>query len=180
MDKKQTKPVTPFDELTVSPELQIMKLLLPYTPPSNQQMLGILIKFLELQHTIVFFQNHTLKMQSRTGSGNPPSFTDMLEEIAPYLAPDGSQIVNQFREMADMMNLMNGVLSPEQQEMFQMYQSMFAQEGGGTNGRMDEQSASEKYGSDEIRADSNGSIPNIGKERKGTAPGNDDPDYKCE
>lgn len=32
MDQDQTERMTPFDELVTSPTLQIMKLLIPYTP----------------------------------------------------------------------------------------------------------------------------------------------------
>lgn len=208
MEKKSSKPMTPFDELTVSPELQIIKLLLPYTPPSNQKMLGILVKFLELQHTARLFQNFTLKTQSQTSGRTPPSFADILEEISPYLPAQGTQMLHSFREMMNMMELfqmfqetsassennnntaptfgvfnpmdiMKGMLSPEQQEMFQMYQSMFDQEGDKTNGRMDEQSSSKEYRSDEVRTHSDGSIEDSGQIRKGTDANHDGSDYEC-
>ena len=37
MDKRTPLPMTPFDTLTSSGELQMVKLLLPYTPPAIQQ-----------------------------------------------------------------------------------------------------------------------------------------------
>lgn len=105
MEKDSLKPMTPFDELTVPPELQIMKLLLPYTPASNQQMLGILIKFLELQHTVHLFRHAALKTQSQTSNGNPPSFADILDEISPYLPSQGLQMIHTFHEIMNIMEL---------------------------------------------------------------------------
>ena len=40
MDKNLPGPMTPFDDLITSPELQIMKLLIPYAPASKRQMLA--------------------------------------------------------------------------------------------------------------------------------------------
>ena len=48
---------TPFDQLISTQSLQILKLLIPYTPPENQRFLAVYTKFLELQHTIDFFFN---------------------------------------------------------------------------------------------------------------------------
>ena len=55
MDQDQTERMTPFDELVTSPTLQIMKLLIPYTPFSGRRMLASFIKFIELQRTIRLF-----------------------------------------------------------------------------------------------------------------------------
>lgn len=212
MEKDSLKPMTPFDELTVPPELQIMKLLLPYTPASNQQMLGILIKFLELQHTVHLFRHATLKTQSQTSNGNPPSFADILDEISPYLPSQGLQMIHTFHEIMNIMelaktlretsdscenssdntaksspfgtfnpaDLMKGMLSPEQQEMFQMYQSMFEQEGEPTHGQMDGTSSSEKYGTEEIRANSDDRRTDCRKVREESCTDYDGADYQCQ
>ena len=44
MDKRTPLPMTPFDTLTSSGELQMLKLLLPYTPPATQRMLAFFIR----------------------------------------------------------------------------------------------------------------------------------------
>lgn len=167
MEKKPPRPMPPFDELTIPAELQTLKLLLPYTPVSEQQSLWILIKFMELQHTIQFFRQQQNRLHSQTFRRFPVSMAEMLEEITPYLPPEEAEMLNTFRnvmnimEMMQMfqentdasesppekhsadtgspgqqspfhfdsmnpMDLMMGMLSPEQQEMFRMYQSMFS------------------------------------------------------
>ena len=47
MEKKPVIPMTPFDELVTSPQLQAIKLLLPYAPVSEQRLLASFIKFQE-------------------------------------------------------------------------------------------------------------------------------------
>ena len=179
MEKKPPRPMTPFDEWTVPNELHTLKLLLPYTPAASQPALGMLIKVIELQHTMDYFQQKKNFIQSQDFSSGFSSPLDMLEEISPYLPPDEASMLNTFRNMMnimdmvqmmqefsggmetdfdpsgspdseassgndagcregepsfgmfgggfDPMQLMMGMLSPEQQEMFQMYQTMFSQ-----------------------------------------------------
>lgn len=193
MEKKPPKPMTPFDEWTVPNELHTLKLLLPYTPAASQPALGMLIKVIELQHTMDYFQQKKNFIHSQDFSGGFSSPLDMLEEISPYLPPEEADMINTFRNMMNIMdmvqmmqtfsdtgedasantntsdgdissaglehsenknsfkesdtpgsqdtssrpdgfssafnpmNLVMGMLSPEQQEMFEMYQTMFSQ-----------------------------------------------------
>lgn len=151
MDPKQPEPMTPFDEITEPRQLRFLKLLLPFLPASNQRILGVFIKFLELQHTIqvfrhtadsVFFQ---FSNQNRTTLNNPSA---LLEAMIPYLSSEELQTANTFRSAMSMMEMMQafsqqngnsesdtgfnpmdfmmGMLSPEQQDLFQTYQTMFS------------------------------------------------------
>ena len=179
MEKKPSTPMTPFDEWTVPRELHILKLLIPYTPAASQQTLGILVKIMELQHTFQYFQQQKNALHSQEASAGFSSPLDMLEEIAPYLPPEHAQMLGTFRNMMnimdmvqmmqefsadtenesgspepdapsqntagkrdsqnifgnlgggfDPMQLVMGMLSPEQQEMFELYQTMFSQPEG--------------------------------------------------
>lgn len=166
MEKKTPRPMIPFDELVNSPMLQMLKLFLPYTPASNQRFLGIFVKFLEFKETISFFQepNYNLQAQDR-GENRPPSPTEMLMELKPYLPPRQSEMIETFLNMLNMMEMVQmfqdmpqdtegspdtenaegpnhsqnmfsggvnpmdmvmGMLTPEQQNMFQMYNNMFS------------------------------------------------------
>ena len=193
MEKKSTTPLSPFDELTIPSELQLLKLILPYTPVTNQKMLGILIKFLELEYTIDFFQHCTLKLHSQTTDA-PVSFSNVISEIAPYLSKRDSQMLASVQNILNILEMMqtfqdtsstspadlfSGMLSPEQQEMFQMYQTMFQQEGDSQNERMDESSTSKEYESDEIQPHSDGCDQNSRKKRKGIDADYDGSDHEC-
>ena len=193
MEKKSTTPLSPFDELTIPSELQLLKLILPYTPVTNQKMLGILIKLLELEYTIDFFQHCTLKLHSQTTDA-PVSFSNIISEIAPYLSKRDSQMLASVQNILNILEMMqtfqdtsstspadlfSGMLSPEQQEMFQMYQTMFQQEGDSQNERMEESSTSKEYESDEIQPHSDGCDQNSRKKRKGIDADYDGSDHEC-
>lgn len=181
METKPTRPMTPFDEWTVPNELHTLKLLLPYTPAASQPALGMLIKVIELQHTMEYFQTRKQDVQGQDFSKGFSSPMEMLGEIAPYLPPEQANMIDTFRNMMnimemvqmmqtftdsdgtasaadpddsnaaasaahsgqngekddfgmsgssgggfDPMNLVMGMLSPKQQEMFEMYQTMFS------------------------------------------------------
>lgn len=165
MEKKSTTPMTPFDEWTVPNELHTLKLLLPYTPASSQQALGILIKVMELQHTIQYFDRQKNFLHEQEFSSGLSSPLKMLEEISPYLPPEQANMLETFRNVMNMMDMVQmmqsfsedngntsadhndfesensgetnsgfdpmqlvmGMLSPEQKDMFEMYQTMFSQ-----------------------------------------------------
>ena len=144
MEQNSLKPMTPFDNLVTPPFLYTLKLLLPYTPPSVQRFFGIYIKFLELRHTMEYFQGFDFS-----------SPANILEGLKPYMEPAEKEMMEQMSSMMNMMemvrsmqsmpegtsdssaqgfgafnpmDMMKGMLSPEQQEMFEMYSTMFEQE----------------------------------------------------
>ena len=146
MEHKPPRPMTPFDDLVTPPYLYTLKLLLPYTPSSNQRFLAIYIKFLELRFTLESFHGFSSCNRSLHGQNASAPF-GMFEEIKPYMAPEEKEQMEQMETMMNMMELfqsmqavqgeageggnfnpmdmMMGMLSPEQQEMFQMYNNMF-------------------------------------------------------
>lgn len=147
MDNKQPEPMTPFDELTMPKQLRLIKLLLPFTPAISQRTLGILIKFFELQHTIQYFQKSYDQNFSKEQSNPFDNPANILDLLLPYLSPDEKQTADSFRQIIDMMELMQAfsnqkdggcdssetnpmdfvmnMFSPEQQEIFQNYQEIF-------------------------------------------------------
>lgn len=193
MDKNLPGPMTPFDDLVTSPELQIMKLLIPYAPASGRKMLAACVKIMELRETLHIFSGKkgAVRAQMLTEEENP-SPIDLLNSFRPYLKPREAaaldMVINLKEMMAvmemiqstsssepgapalDPMDLLSGMLSPEQQEMFRMYTDMFSQaesspqKGDDIDGnrRMDEQSCNEEYRSRQTGADSDGSIENLG------------------
>lgn len=141
MNQETPYPMTPFDIKITDDNLQMMKLLLPYVPPPMQKMLGVYVKFLEMQHALDYFHSATLDAQSFEQKRN--SLFTMLSEIRPYLRGKQTDMIDQllqasqmmemfqtFQDMssdnADPMSMMMGMLSPEQQAMFETYNDMFA------------------------------------------------------
>ena len=88
MDKNLPGPMTPFDDLVTSPELQIMKLLIPYAPASGRKMLAACVKIMELRETLHIFSGKkgAVRAQMLTEEENP-SPIDLLNSFRPYLKP---------------------------------------------------------------------------------------------
>ena len=123
--------LTPFDNRINNPTLQMIKLLIPYLPPKNQRILAIYIKFVEFHNTLSSFRVFRSKTHS-TG--------DMLNEIRPYLPQDIFDSIDNILNIMNMMEMMNtsdpnemlkNMLTPEQQSMFEMYNTMFSNDEGG-------------------------------------------------
>lgn len=166
MEKKSPAPMTPFDELVTSPQLQMLKLILPYTPVSGQQMLAAFIKFAELRETLFLFRRFGGNISAQVLQDSDTLSSDgILDAIKPYLDPQSADALDMILNMRDMMgmaemmqnasgedgpspdplDMMAGMLSPEQQEAFRTYSSMFSQaadsvkKGDDDHGQLDEQ-----------------------------------------
>lgn len=193
MDRNLPGPMTPFDDLVTSPELQIMKLLIPYVPASKRQMLAACIKLMEFRETIHIFNGGRGAVKAQMlREEEIPSLIDLLNSFRPYLKPREIAVLDMVINLQEMisvmemmqnasssesgnaglnpMDLLSGMLSPEQQEMFHMYSDLFfqaessPQKGDDINdiGRMDEQSGNEEYRSGETGTDSDGSGKDLG------------------
>lgn len=150
MEPKDFNRMTPFDQLVSTQNLQMVKLLIPYTPPETQRLLAVYVKFSELQHTLDFFQNFKSELHAQDFEKKTFSPMDILQEIRPYLPNQTSETLDTmlnmmsmmelfetFRETSgqnpnadsgfDPMSMMKNMLTPEQQGMFDMYSTMFSQ-----------------------------------------------------
>lgn len=149
MEDSDIDAMTPFDKLISSDQLQMMKLMIPYTPLENQRMLAIYAKFLELEHTIDFFRHYNHDIHAQAFEKKLSSPADILDELRPFLPKQQrnflDSVMNLFNimEMAAAMkemttkddghpdseewnplDMMKGMLTPEQQSMFEMYNTM--------------------------------------------------------
>lgn len=149
MEPSDCDKMTPFDKLITSRELQMLKLLIPYTPPGSQRMLAFYVKFLELEHTVEFFRHLNSDIHSQAFDKSISSPTDLFDELRPYLPKEMQNsiesvlsIMNVMEMVSTMknmtaneddasapninpMDMMKEMLTPEQQNMFEMYSEMF-------------------------------------------------------
>lgn len=169
MDKNMPGPMTPFDELVTSPELQMIKLLIPYAPASGRQTLAALVKYTELQKAVRLFRSGGKHREIRSFEEDmPDSPAGILERMRPYLSPQQTSTLDMIirvQEMMpliemlrasgamsgnsgdgsgtgiDFMDLLAGMLTPEQQDLFSEYSEIFSQsqendeKGGRTDGQ---------------------------------------------
>ena len=150
MEHKEFNMMTPFDQLIATENLQMLKLFIPYTSPETQRFLAVYVKFSELRHTLDFFEHFKKELHAQDFEKKIFSPLDVLQEIRPYLPSQTSEtldtILNMismmelfetFRETSDdsqdtdsgfnPMSMMKNMLTPEQQNMFDMYNTMLSQ-----------------------------------------------------
>jgi hypothetical protein len=121
-DSGQDK-VNAFDALFTNSQIQMLKIFMPYFDPSMQKQMAILIKVMELQYTIRFFQ----KFPYASPTAHETSF-DMMkiaEELIPHSSPTDRPKLegmrNMFRTMEQMKNMM---------EMMETMKELFPEGGG--------------------------------------------------
>lgn len=134
--------MTPFDRRIATQSLQLTKLLIPYLPRETQRIIAIYVKFMEFQNTWSSFR--AFRQKSHTTQ-------DIFQELRPYMPPSTCDSIDNIMNMMSMMEMMQymqntdsddssgfgfdpmqmmqGMLTPEQQEMFDMYNTMFSAEG---------------------------------------------------
>ena len=134
-ENHEIDPVTAFDTLYTSNQLQMLKIVLPYMEGQIQRFIAIYIKLNEL--LLAFhFSSGTYPVKKET------NMTGMLKYLSPYLSDSEREMMNQFssmqenmeqfKQMSAMMQMMNemggspeealqGFLSEEQMAMFKMF-----------------------------------------------------------
>lgn len=133
--------MTPFDCRIATQSLQLTKLLIPYLPRETQRIMAIYVKFMEFQNTWSSF--HAFKQKTYTTQ-------DIFQDLRPYMPPSACDSIDNLLNMMSMMEMfqsmhdagsgddsgygfdsmqmMQGMLTPEQQSMFDMYNTMFSAE----------------------------------------------------
>lgn len=141
---------TPFDQLLSNETLQMLKLLIPYISPETQRLLAVYIKFSELQYTLHFFQHFQPELHTQDFNAKHATPAEIIQDIRPYLSEKTSETLDTVLNMINMMDvfqtfknfsdgceetegdfnpmsMMKNILTPEQQDMFEQYSTIFAQ-----------------------------------------------------
>lgn len=169
MDRDIPGPMTPFDELVTTPELQMIKLLIPYAPASGRQTLAALVKYTELRKAVRLFHSGGRCPGIRAFEEPAPDTpAALMEQMRPYLTPQQASVLDMIVRIQEMMpliemlqasgamsgnagdgsgpgfdftDLLAGMLTPDQQDLFEEYSEMFShsqqsdQKGGHKDGQ---------------------------------------------
>ena len=134
-ENHEIDPVTAFDTLYISNQLQMLKIVLPYMEGQIQRFIAIYIKLSEFILALHFsYGSYPLKKDA--------DIMGMIQYLSPYLSDSEREMMNQFssmqenmeqfKQMSAMMQMMNemggspeealqGFLSEEQMAMFKMF-----------------------------------------------------------
>ena len=142
MENQEIDPITAFDTLYTSNQLQILKVVLPYMTLELQPLIALYIKLNELLITYHFYKNN----KTNSTKTKPKDFDlgQMLRALSPFLSESEREMMNQFasmqenmeqfKQMSSMMSMMQDMnedspesilqnfLSEDQIAIFKMFQ----------------------------------------------------------
>ena len=112
-----------FDHFYTTNHIQILKSLLPFFDTGFSSYLPVLIKYLELQHTLELAKKgmQPVPPSIHAASKQAPDLVEIYKAIKKYLAPNEEQTL---RQIIDMMHTMDNV--KEMQKMMDFFQSMLS------------------------------------------------------
>lgn len=122
-----------FDHFYTTNHIQILKSLLPFFDTGASSYLPVLIKYLELQHTINLAQKGIRPLENgiKAACKQAPDFEAIYKAIKKYLAPDEE---NSLQQIINMLHTMESI--KEMQKMMEFFQSMNSDDNT-TNGGFD-------------------------------------------
>ncbi len=140
---------TSFDNLIQNNQLRILKAALPYIQLSEQRLLSVYVKILELKNTMELFNKDEGTLSACSLQKENASILDLLQDIRKYCPPDKQDAIDQILNFANMyqmyqtyqtlskdferekkenpdldtMEQIKSMMSPEQQSIFETYLS---------------------------------------------------------
>ena len=95
----EATPLTPFDTMTQTREIQMLKTVIPYMKSSQKKQFAILIKYMELQNTLHIFsqEEQVLSMCSLPEEENNP------QSLRPFCTPKELETIDMLTNMFSML-----------------------------------------------------------------------------
>ena len=151
--EQPSKELTEFDSVICDSRIQMMKSAIPFVGPREQRFLSIYVKYIELSKTINLVKNlrpDSLGICSITGKKPSGDNTDFIQTIKKYCTASERETIDMITNMMNaykmirlyketmtsdennssdhqdnsIFNILKNQLSPEQQEMFDMYSAI--------------------------------------------------------
>ncbi len=99
----EATPLTPFDTMTQTREIQMLKTVIPYMKSSQKKQFAILIKYMELQNTLHIFsqEEQVLSMCSLPEEENTPQ--SLLNSLRPFCTPKELETIDMLTNMFSML-----------------------------------------------------------------------------
>ena len=108
----QKNSIASFDTLCTNPQIQLLKILLPFISPSMQGLMALYIKYMELHYTMKLLKNRNELCFYR----GIPDINIIYQEAEPYLPLQDRARLKSMKDMMDNFNNMK--------EMMDMINSM--------------------------------------------------------
>lgn len=150
MEDFDSKILTNFDALLQNKQLQIIKAAIPYMQPLTQKPLSVYVKMIELNNTLNLFEKENADLNICSGENAEDNISNMLNDIKCFCDEKEKEniefILNFFSTIQiyrtyinnydnkdndtdnNNINIIKNLLTPEQQNMFDTYQTIFNNE----------------------------------------------------
>lgn len=99
----ENTPFTPFDYMTQTKELQMLKTMLPYMKEAQKKQFAILIKYMELQNTIQVFSQEDKVMSMCSANEESNNLVGMLQDLRQFCSPKEQETLDILTTMFSMM-----------------------------------------------------------------------------
>lgn len=99
----ENTPFTPFDYMTQSRELQMLKTVLPYMKESQKKQFAILIKYMELQNTIQVFSQEDKVLSMCSVDENSNHMLAMLNDLRQFCTEKEQETLDTLANMLSML-----------------------------------------------------------------------------
>jgi len=128
MEENGQEKIVAFDTLFTTNQIQILKILLSYVEPAKQKHIAVYIKFLELQYTLRFFQQHPYS-PLQFPNEEKMNAEKLCDEILPFCSPSQQEMLNNMKNMYQ--NFQN---MQEMMQMVEMMKELFPNNDNSTDG----------------------------------------------
>jgi len=138
MYEETNVPLTAIDQIANGDQLQMIKAALPYMMQPEQKYAAIYTKIMEIQNILSFYQE-TQDISICSLEQEETSIIDVFQDLKKYCPESQKAPLEQYIQIIQIMNifqsskstdrsqdLMKNLLSPEQQSLFETYQTMFS------------------------------------------------------
>lgn len=99
----ETTSFTPFDHMTQTRELQMLKTALPYMKDAQKKQFAILIKYMELQNTIQVFSQEEKVMSMCSVDEESKSIVSMLNDMRQFCTEKEQETLDMLTNMFSML-----------------------------------------------------------------------------
>lgn len=99
----ENTPFTPFDYMTQTRELQMLKTMLPYMKESQKKHFAILIKYMELQNTVQVFSQEDKVMSMCSVNEESNNMVAMLQDLRQFCTPKEQETLDMLTNMFSML-----------------------------------------------------------------------------
>lgn len=86
--------LTEYDENIQSKELQMLKTMMPYLPPSNQRQITFIIQYLQLKNSINYIENNAKSLKASDMSFTQDKRIKMLSDIKKFCSPKEQETID--------------------------------------------------------------------------------------